>query len=454
MKIKTISRSSADFVKERISDIEKIQRNFDPLLHPQEKAREYTRALRSAKLERMFAKPFIGSLTGHIDGIYSMSKNPLKLDYLHSGSGDGEVRVWSLSNQKTFFRVENAHNGLVSGLTCIPDSVNKFISVGNDKFVKLWDIEQSPVSTEESSISQHIPVVTYTGKEAFNGVDHHRQNDLFATCSSIVSIWDINRSEPITNLSWGSDTIRTVKLNQTEVNILATSGTDRNIILYDLRSSSPIAKVVMTLATNAITWNPMEAYIFSTANEDHNCYTFDMRKMDHSTNVMKDHVSAVMDIDYSPTGAELVTASYDRTIRVFDAKKGHSRDVYHTKRMQRVFVAKYTMDSKYVVSGSDDGNIRLWRAEASSRAGAKSNREVSSLNYMSKVKNKYSHMPEIRKVLKQRNLPKDITKANRTKKIMLDARKQKEENIRKHSKPGSMPRIPERAKSIVASTSK
>jgi WD repeat and SOF domain-containing protein 1 len=50
---------------------------------------------------------------------------------------------------------------------------------------------------------------------------------------------------------------------------------------------------------------------------------------------MKDHVSAVLDVDFSPTGEELVTGSYDRSIRIFRTREGHSREVYHTKRMQR-----------------------------------------------------------------------------------------------------------------------
>ena len=32
------------------------------------------------------------------------------------------------------------------------------------------------------------------------------------------------------------------------------------------------------------------------ANEDHNCYTFDMRKLKRATIVHKDHVSAVLDV--------------------------------------------------------------------------------------------------------------------------------------------------------------
>ena len=44
---------------------------------------------------------------------------------------------------------------------------------------------------------------------------------------------------------------------------------------------------------------------------------------------------AVMDVDYSPTGREFVAGSYDRSVRIFAYNGGRSREVYHTKRMQR-----------------------------------------------------------------------------------------------------------------------
>lgn len=74
-------------------------------------------------------------------------------------------------------------------------------------------------------------------------------------------------------------------------------------------------------------------------------------------------------MDYSPTGEEIVTGAYDRTVRIFNLRQGRSRDIYHTKRMQRIFCVKYSMDSKYVLSGSDDGNVRLWKANASEKIG-------------------------------------------------------------------------------------
>jgi WD40 repeat protein len=76
---------------------------------------------------------------------------------------------------------------------------------------------------------------------------------------------------------------------------------------------------------------------------------------------VQDFVSAVMDVDYSPTGREFVAGGYDRSVRIFSHLGGHSREVYHTKRMQRVFAVRFSGDGGYVFSGSDDMNVRIWK---------------------------------------------------------------------------------------------
>ncbi len=72
----------------------------------------------------------------------------------------------------------------------------------------------------------------------------------------------------------------------------------------------------------------------------------------------QDHVSAVLDVDFSPTGREFVSGSYDRTVRIFPYNAGHSREIYHGKRMQRIWSVLFSGDSKWVLSASDDFNIR------------------------------------------------------------------------------------------------
>lgn len=74
---------------------------------------------------------------------------------------------------------------------------------------------------------------------------------------------------------------------QAEPDIFASTGTDRSIALYDLRSGTPLRKLVMQTRCNALAWNPMEAFNFTVANEDCNLYSYDMRKLTSATCVHK-----------------------------------------------------------------------------------------------------------------------------------------------------------------------
>ncbi|XP_062517368.1 DDB1- and CUL4-associated factor 13-like isoform X2 [Corticium candelabrum] len=362
MRVKVLSRNSFDYARETKSDIHRIHRNLDPALHQLESAREYQRAINAAKLESVFAKPFVGSLSGHADGVYCMAKHPCRVSCFVSGSCDGEIRVWNLTRQRCMHKF-SAHSGFVRGVV-LNTTGQTIISVGDDQTIKYWPIESYNLTGSQE------PLSTVVGNMVFTGIDHHWTKPIFATSSSQVDIWDETRSEPLRSLVWGADGISSVRFSPVERNILASTGSDRSIALYDIRGVNPLRKVVLDMRSNSVTWNPMEAFNFTAASEDSNLYTFDMRRLDQALCVHMDHVGAVLDCDYAPTGKEFVSGGFDRTIRIFPYNKGHSRDVYHTKRMQRVFCVKWTCDNKFVLSGSDETNIRLWKAQASEKLGS------------------------------------------------------------------------------------
>lgn len=394
-------------------------------------------------MERMFAAPFVAQLgRGHVDGVYTLAKDPNSLDRFASGSGDGVIKVWDLPGREEVWQT-HAHENMVKGMCWTQD--HKLLSCGSDKTVKLYD----PYKTASNT----APAATYLGTNAFTSITKHRTEPSFAVASSAISIYDINRpsSAPSQTLAWPTsvDTITALSFNQTETSILASCATDRSLVLYDLRTSSPLHRSVLALSSNAISWNPMEAFNLAVANEDHNIYMFDMRNLSRALNILKDHVAAVMDVEFSPTGEELVSASYDRSVRLWKRNEGHSRDVYHTKRMQRVFSCRWTPDNQYILSGSDDGNIRLWRSNASARGGVKTARQRQKLEYDAALKERYKHMPEIRRIARHRHVPKQVMKAGEIKGEELAAIKKREENERKHSKKGLKKRRSEREKMIL-----
>lgn len=453
MKVKTISRSADTYVPARNTQESALPRNLNPALHPFERAREYSRAVTATKLERMFAQPFVGQLgDGHRDGIYCIARNYKTTNQIASGSGDGVIKYWNMTSRQEALSIR-AHYGMVTGLSVTPR--RGMLSCGDDKTVKLWSLQSEDFGDEVDDLDVYRTagtesglLKTFAGEHAFQGLDHHFTDDLFVTGGAAIQLWNMNRSNYISNLSWGADNVSCVLFNKTETNVLASCGLDNSTVLYDVRTNSPIQKVVTAMRGNAISWNPMETYNFATGHDDHNAYLWDMRDLSKSLNVYKDHVSAVTSVDFSPTGQELVTGSYDKTIRLYKTREGHLRDVYHTKRMQRVFSVCFTTDSRYVLSGSDDANIRVWRANASERAGVKSARERAKINYDNKLKERYKYMPEVRRISRHRHLPMVVKKAQEIKRTEIEALKRREENDRMHSKEGSKPRVPERQKHI------
>lgn len=73
--------------------------------------------------------------------------------------------------------------------------------------------------------------------------------------------------------------------------------------------------------------------------------------MNAAKTIHKDHIGAVMDLEYSPTGREFVTGSFDKTVRIFPYDEGRSREVYHSKRMQVLNSVMFSMDAHYILTG-------------------------------------------------------------------------------------------------------
>jgi WD repeat and SOF domain-containing protein 1 len=268
--------------------------------------------LNATKLDKTFARPFLGAMSGHRDTPQCLTSLPHRLGYMASGSMDGEVRLWSLASQKAAWTAR-AHTGFVRGITA--DDAGHVYSCGQDKTVRMWKIRSGALGMdgdaeesdsdgdddadadgdEEAAATSNgfrngvrggvgtrlelqnggiaggnvvKPVATFLGSNAFSCIDHHRTDATFATGGARVDLWDVTRQEPVHSFEWGADSVNTLKFNLVQTNVMASTGSDRNIILYDVRTRSPIKKVIMTMQTNALCWNPMEAFNFTTANED------------------------------------------------------------------------------------------------------------------------------------------------------------------------------------------
>jgi WD repeat and SOF domain-containing protein 1 len=117
--------------------------------------------------------------------------------------------------------------------------------------------------------------------------------------------------------------------------------------------------------------------------------------------------------------------------------------------MQRLTCVSYTRDNRYILSGSDEMNVRLWKARAAEKLGLLKERQRQALNYNEKLKEKFAEHPKIKRISKHRQVPKHVLHASREHRIIRESQKRKQANVRAHSKPGSVPYVAERDRHVI-----
>jgi WD40 repeat protein len=81
----------------------------------------------------------------------------------------------------------------------------------------------------------------------------------------------------------------------------------------------------------------------------------------HLRAVMPGHRDAITSLDLSPDGERVITASSDRTARIFDSARGRPLQVLRGHG-RRVGDASFAPDGRRVVTASADGTARIWDA--------------------------------------------------------------------------------------------
>ena len=157
-----------------------------------------------------------------------------------------------------------------------------------------------------------------------------------------------------------------LRFHPSEHHLLVSCHTDRSIQLFDVRENnnkknkSYVRKMTLAMRSNCFDFNPQFPSIFTVGNEDHNCYSFDIRNFGSPLHIYNHaHVNSVLSVSYNPDGQTFATGSYDQTVRIFpshfhihnyqsgtaNSQNIHSMEfdnVYYNRRMQRVFVVQHT----------------------------------------------------------------------------------------------------------------
>ena len=267
--------------------------------------------------------------------------------YLATAVDSGEIQLWPITEPDPIALRRNlaGHEGSVNGLAFTPGS-DRLISIGSDRTVRAW-----PVGGTEGSVwsghadEVHVLAISPKGRFAVTG----------GLDGSVIR-WDLGGGAPvkfkeheaeIIDLAISSDGTR-----------LATASADRRAVVWNLPDGKRLH--VLRNHDEAVTAAAFGRDLVATGGRDEKIFLWNLASEhpDEKPRVLTGHGGTIGDLTFAADGTILISASNDKTLRVWRLDTGDSIELQgHDKVVSQ---ARVTGDGRHLLSASYDGTVRLW----------------------------------------------------------------------------------------------
>jgi WD40 repeat protein len=282
-----------------------------------------------------------------------------------TASKDGNIRIWGASDGSVI-RTLSGHGGGVNSIAFSPDGA-MLVSGSDDRTAKLWNladgsVERTLVPLMESRVmevefSPDGSLVALGGNRCVVELRRASSGILSRTIVPVgcapgnpggsVEFWGLEFNQDGSRVLTGDGRPCcgggilqwTESANYTPPEVLKTG----NVVVRDMALSPDGSEIALALVGLSDFW-----------------------LLDASTGnvktVLTDHVFRVNDVEYSPDGSLLASASNDTGIGIWRAADGALLQMLHEHRLQATSIA-FSPDGRNLATGSQEGEIHIWNID-------------------------------------------------------------------------------------------
>lgn len=263
------------------------------------------------------------------------------------------------------------HNGKITAIAMTADG-RRLVSASEDQTLRVWELStSSPPGSVLSDPGELHTLLGHTSQVNTVAVTADGRLAISGSSEKSLKVWDLERGMELCSLHGHADTVEKVVITPEGRRVVSASG-DKTIRVWDIESGEQLHNLhgSQHIITNLML-APDGHRIISSSFEDQTIKIWDIPfylypglKYNAPRRPLLCHTDSVNALAVTPDGRQLVSASSDATLKLWDLASGTELLTFQSHPAP-IYTVAVTPDGKQIVAGGY--GIKAWELDSSAK---------------------------------------------------------------------------------------